>query len=258
MAWDKDKPAGSQKVRLSDDDIRENNDCLEDALSRDHEFPGTKSSTAGMHNTIQLRDPGSDPAAHATAVKIVNRAGVVKTIAPGGALKTIAHLTDVQGVLNAPAGTVMIFGQNFAPTGWTRKADWTDNAMLCYAASGNVATGGAVNPQGAHTHTGPSHEHTGPSHEHSGPSHDHDQAYGAGVAGSGAYAVGMENSPTGGLVAYGPGSANTYYPATGKTLAAGTGNTGASGTGNTGSAGTGATGANSAPFFQEVIACSKD
>lgn len=49
-------------------------------------------------------------------------------------------------------GTVMLFGQNSAPTGWTRKADWQDNSMLCYAATGDIGSGGEVNPQTAHTH----------------------------------------------------------------------------------------------------------
>jgi hypothetical protein len=47
---------------------------------------------------------------------------------------------------------IAAFGQSSAPTGWTRKSDWQDNAMLCYAASGNISSGGAANPQSAHTH----------------------------------------------------------------------------------------------------------
>jgi len=47
---------------------------------------------------------------------------------------------------------IAAFGQNSAPTGWTRKDDWQDNAMLCYAATGDIGSGGAANPQGAHSH----------------------------------------------------------------------------------------------------------
>jgi len=120
-------------------------------------------------------------------------------------------------------GTIMLFGQNAAPTGWTRKADWQDNAMICYASAGNIGSGGSVNPQSTHTHTGPSHQHTGPSHTHSIPT-------------EGGYDIGGTGSGTG--------------------LTSGT--SGAAGTGATGAGGTGATGASSAPHYQEVIAATKD
>lgn len=53
----------------------------------------------------------------------------------------------LQGGIRFVAGTIMLFGQSAAPTGWTRKSDWQNNAMLCYAASGAIASGGADNPQ---------------------------------------------------------------------------------------------------------------
>ena len=49
-------------------------------------------------------------------------------------------------------GSVMMFGQNTPPTGWTRKSDWQHNAMLCYAATGNIGSGGTTNPQQPHKH----------------------------------------------------------------------------------------------------------
>jgi len=49
MTWDAAKPAGSQKIRLSDEEIRANWDALEDALNREHTFPGTYGGTAGQH-----------------------------------------------------------------------------------------------------------------------------------------------------------------------------------------------------------------
>jgi hypothetical protein len=52
MAWDKNKPAGSQKIRLSDEEIRENWNCIEDALAREHTFPGTFGGTAGQHTPL--------------------------------------------------------------------------------------------------------------------------------------------------------------------------------------------------------------
>lgn len=52
MAWDKDKPAGSQKIRLSDEEIRANNAALEDALAREHTFPGVLGDSAGQHTPL--------------------------------------------------------------------------------------------------------------------------------------------------------------------------------------------------------------
>lgn len=48
--WDATKPAGSQKVRLSDDEIRVNNDALEERLAQEHDFPANPfASGSGRH-----------------------------------------------------------------------------------------------------------------------------------------------------------------------------------------------------------------
>ena len=59
----------------------------------------------------------------------------------------------LQRLVESPfeSGTIYFFGQTAAPTGWTKKVDWQDNAMLCYA-TGAIGSGGAVNPQDAHSH----------------------------------------------------------------------------------------------------------
>jgi len=60
--WDKDKPAGSTKIRLSDEQIRANNAALEDAIGRDHSFPGAQGTTAGQHLQVTFYEPlGADP-----------------------------------------------------------------------------------------------------------------------------------------------------------------------------------------------------
>jgi len=132
------------------------------------------------------------------------------------------------------AGTTMVFGQTTPPVGWTRKGDWQDNAMLCYAAAGAIGSGGAANPQSTHTHTGPSHTHTGPSHTHL-------------VSGNtgGPSAISLRTG----------GGANTPSDTHTHSVSI-TSNAG--GTGATGSSGTDATGANTAPYYQEVIAATKD
>ena len=50
------------------------------------------------------------------------------------------------------SGTIMLFGQNSAPIGWTRKTNWVNNSMLCVASTGDIASGGSANPQSGHTH----------------------------------------------------------------------------------------------------------
>jgi len=47
--WDKNTPIGSDPVRLGDDEIRNAKDYLEDALSREHVFPGEYGDTSGKH-----------------------------------------------------------------------------------------------------------------------------------------------------------------------------------------------------------------
>lgn len=151
-----------------------------------------------------------------------------------------AHAADASGA-HFPSGTVMLFGQSSAPVGWTRKADWADNAMLCFAASGAIGSGGSADPQAVHTHAGPSHVHSTQSHTLTIaeiPSHTHTYYQKTGWA----YAQ----------------SAGSQYgnPVEATSGAAGGGN--AHSHGNTGTSGTGNTGANAAPKYQEVIAATKD
>lgn len=199
----------------------------------------------------------SDPYAGSSLVKAVSLKGEIQQlryliaqitgktywyIDPDTSLATLATLI--------PAGTIMLFGQNSAPTGWTRKANWQDNAMLCYAASGNIGNGGSANPQSTHTHSGPSHTHTGPSHQHSIPSVDLDHT---GELASRSGGNHIATASVGGVLQEIGGASG--YEINAKTE---TGTTGAEGTGNTGAGGTGATGANTAPHYQEVIAATKD
>lgn len=53
MAWDKDKPAGSEALSDSDDLIRANNAAIETAIDQDHDFT-TGGTQTGKHNQVSL------------------------------------------------------------------------------------------------------------------------------------------------------------------------------------------------------------
>jgi len=59
VAWDKNKP-GNVKLRVGRQEILANNDALEPALSRDHNFPGTPTTDDGEHLKITLHAPLAD------------------------------------------------------------------------------------------------------------------------------------------------------------------------------------------------------
>jgi hypothetical protein len=67
------------------------------------------------------------------------------------------------------AGTIKPFGQSSAPTGWTKKTDWTDNSMLVYT-TGSISSGGSDDPTNWTTAISLNNES---SHTHSMP-HTHD------------------------------------------------------------------------------------
>ena len=182
-----------------------------------------------------------------------------------------------------PSGFTMLAVQNSAPTGWTRKTlSCSDNAMFCYAASGNTNYGGSVNPQSTHDHNIAGHTHDttnhSPSiavHSHTLNSHTHtmnDHIHGLGShihSGTGLYAaisragggtalVGRDisspvwtsnwvSTPIGigsfsGSISYGSAVVGNTGAAVGNTAIPSTENTSTPSTSNTGSGGTTATG----------------
>ncbi len=77
-------------------------------------------------------------------------------------------LTEAAG--GFPAGTVMVFHQAAAPTGWTKSIANNDKALRVVSGVGG-GTGGThaltSPPSTGHTHTTPSHTHSTPNHTHS-------------------------------------------------------------------------------------------
>jgi hypothetical protein len=278
--WNKDKPAGSDKIRLSDDMLRANFAALEDALGRDHNFPGNEGTDAGRHKVIQLIDQGADQdEPSAGIIKIWNNGDAFKIRVPGGAARYLDAI---------PSGEIVLFEKDTAVAGYTLKTDVDDR--LCFISKGSAAggqTGGTNHSSGTwtqpdHVHTGPSHTHTGPSHTHSmedhthsmqghthtGPSHTHSMQdhkhetpvapwtaavavidegewpHGLGDTTRQATAISRTATQDKKMYLSGPPStANTGSGGTGNTGGPSTANTGTPSTANTGAGGTGDTGA---------------
>lgn len=117
-----------------------------------------------------------------------------------GALPAISG-SNLTGVQPFPSGTVMVFYQASAPTGWTKSTTHNDKALRVVSGSG-AGSGGTHGlsspPSTAHTHTQSAHTHSIGAHSHGHslsaashtlsssqmPSHRH-QFYGGGEGYSG-------------------------------------------------------------------------
>lgn len=162
MTWDAAKPAGSQKIRLSDEEIRANWAALEDALARNHNFAGTLGGDAGEHTVVELQDQAGNPATPASVIGLYNNADKLYfRLASSG---TVTEITQA-----IPSGTKMLFVQNSAPTSWTFVSENNDTVFINQSTEGNGATtGGSWTISGVsvdgHTLTTsemPAHTHTG-------------------------------------------------------------------------------------------------
>ena len=121
MTWDAAKPAGSQKLRLSDDEIRDNWAALEAALAAEHQFPNTGND--GQH---KFPVAGATPAGLEGRVAIVNDNWYWYSNA---AWRTLI-----------PPGTKMVFLQAEAPTGWTQDASLNDKVLAQWLKKNRVDT----------------------------------------------------------------------------------------------------------------------
>jgi len=189
-----------------------------------------------------------------------------------GALPAISG-ANLTGVDPFPSGTVMVFHQTAAPTGWTKSTTHNDKALR--VVSGNGGGSGGTHaltspPSLAHTHTGAAHVHSIGAHSHGNnlsaaahtlstsqmPSHTHTQRTGAaGGTNQSASTSGYQNHPSA-----------TF--ATGSTGGGGSHSHGMSGSVsnssayNSSSAGGDATSSTTptafAPQYIDVIICAKD
>lgn len=117
--FDKDKPAGTQKIRLSDEEIRANWAAIEDAIGRNHNFPGNESSDAGQHQIVEIEDNAADPSAEASMIKLYNDADVLKARLAGGRIVRLE--TEIQTLAKTSAYTALLadFGKCILVTNTT-------------------------------------------------------------------------------------------------------------------------------------------
>jgi len=157
MNFDKLKPAGSTKLRLSDDEIRDNWDAIQDALVRmGMKFPTGYGTDAGELLVPVFQKQSADPATPAADkaklyFKTVGSQPRPYIKDPGGNVKVLAIL----GEDIIPSGTKMLFYQDTAPTGWTIQNTLDDK--LIYVTKGSAAggqVGGAAHTTGSWTISG--------------------------------------------------------------------------------------------------------
>ena len=190
---------------------------------------------------------------------------------------------NLTGVDPFPSGTVMVFYQAAAPTGWTKSTAQNNKALRVVSGSGggtggswDLSSGDTSSSTGAHTHTGASHTHSTPAHSHSHslsagahtlstsqmPSHSHTQGYQTSNWSTNGCAVPKMNESYGsancswGSSGSGGGSSHSHS-LSGSITSGGSGTSGAGGTGATSSSGA-HTHTIGAPKYIDVIICSKD
>ena len=82
-----------------------------------------------------------------------------------------------------PNGSVMVFFQAAAPTGWTKVTSQNDKTLRVVSGNGGgtggdwaMSAGETTSSHGGHVHTGAAHTHTSAAHTHTGASHTHTSA----------------------------------------------------------------------------------
>jgi hypothetical protein len=112
------------------------------SLTLGTDLPVTEGGTGASSQTAYAVLAGGTTSTGAyQSVASVGSSGEVLTSNGAGALPTFQ--TPAPGGTTIPAGTVMLFGQTSAPTGFTKLTD-QDNASL-RVVSGTASTGGSVN-----------------------------------------------------------------------------------------------------------------
>lgn len=160
--WDTSTPAGSEAISNGDNRLREAKVAIENALLAQGSsgveavFPGSAPTTAPIYRPRFLKGTtAARPAASADQGIYVN-----ETLNTIQRCSTAPAWVDIATLI--PSGTVMVFYQANAPTGWTKITTQNDKALRVTSGSGGSAggtnafstlgSGSSTDVEGAHTH----------------------------------------------------------------------------------------------------------
>ena len=163
--WNKNTPDGSVAGSSIDDYIRELKDYVEDALGREHVFPTTEANN-GQHKTdslpvVQVVDDVSSLSLVEGGLGFVTSTQDLYTYYDDQLHKITEDVDDI------PVGTIMVFYQDTAPSGWSIVTDYDDHVVVIKSSSsatGGYEWGDELAYIKAHTH-----EATLPDHQHGLP-----------------------------------------------------------------------------------------
>lgn len=233
--WAVSTPLNSDFISLGDDNIREMKTAIQESLrggtteGTEAVFPGDAPTTAPVFRYRGLKGAtGARPTA--------GQYGLFFDTTRNALQRDNGSSWDDVGTLY-PAGTVAIFFQASAPTGWTKTTDHNDKALRIVSGTGGGSGGTddlSTPPSTAHVHTTPGHALT----TDEIPSHHHTISNGSGSA-------------TGNT---GPGTYTGYVSGTDSFSTSDTGSGSSHAHGDTGSTSPTAF----APKYIDVIACSKN
>lgn len=165
MSWDVTSPAGTDAISGGDDSIRTLKTDLQTALrgnaadGTEAKFPGADTANPVFRYRGLKGTTGSRPAAGQYGLYMNTTLNTIQRD-NGTTWDDVATLI--------PSGTVMVFYQASAPTGWTAVA-LNDKFLRVVTAGGTGGTTGgtvAASTNLNHTHTMGNHTHSTPNHSH--------------------------------------------------------------------------------------------
>jgi len=224
--WDLTTPTGSEGISNGDNRIRELKDAIQDALRAGTTeglsaiFPGNAPTTAPVFHYRGLRG--------ATASRPVSGQSGLYFDTTRQSLQRDNSTTWEDIGTNFPAGTIMLFCQASAPTGWTKITTQNDKTLRIISGATGGTAGGTLGLSGGipHTHILQDHDHdiaqASIEHKHKttvayasgdglmvavignvfGLSGDPNGSSGATFAGSGAIGAGYQYQLSGGVESY--------------------------------------------------------
>lgn len=254
MVWDTSTPIGTESKSQGDDRIRELKTDVQTALrgnaasGTEAVFPGADTSNPVFRYRGLKGTTGARPAAGDYGLYINETLNTIQRD-NGSAWVDVATLI--------PSGTVMVFYQAAAPTGWTKLTTQNDKALRVVSAAGGGSGGSHSLSAGvSHSHTVTSHTHDLGNHTHSTPAHTHTLADGVGSAqgDSGTETI----KSTAGNINTGNGAGGTRPIVSYTTDSGGSGTSGAPSSNSSGAAAPGTDTQAPVIAYIDVIICSKD